>query len=99
MKELTPIMAASLADAVYSLKKDGQEFKFFDALRLPVKNNFDFNLNNHRIQGVSGSIVSRLLKPANRFCCYRGWQSGLCWRSCGGYSWHRWATRSYYRFT
>lgn len=32
MSELTPIMAASLADAVYNLKKDGRERSFIAAL-------------------------------------------------------------------
>ncbi|MGY5727864.1 hypothetical protein ACXHPS_17310, partial [Vibrio cincinnatiensis] len=67
MSELTPIMAASLADAVYNLKKDGRERSFIAALPPQVENNFDFNLNNHRIQGVSGSIVSRLLNRQTGF--------------------------------
>lgn len=67
MKELTPLMAASLADAVYSLKESGKERQFSESLPPQVKNNFEFDLSNHRIKGVSGSIVSRLLNRQTGF--------------------------------
>ncbi|MCG3727821.1 lipase family protein, partial [Vibrio cincinnatiensis] len=67
MNELTPLMAASLANSVYTLKEKGMEQRFLALLSRQVTNNFDFNLNNHRIQGVSGSIVSRLLNRQTGF--------------------------------
>ncbi|CAM3667020.1 lipase family protein [Rheinheimera salexigens] len=67
MKELTPLMAASLADAVYSLKVSGKENQFSQALPPSVKNNFDFDLANHRVTGVSGGITSRLLNRRTGF--------------------------------
>lgn len=67
MSELTPFMAASLADSVYKLKKSGQEKVFTDSLPLLVTKNFDFDLANHRITGVSGSIVSRLFNQKTGF--------------------------------
>lgn len=67
MTELTPFMAASLADTVYKLKKSGQEKVFTDALPPQITKNFDFDLSNHRITGVSGSIISRLFNRQTGF--------------------------------
>ncbi|MCS6177988.1 lipase family protein [Shewanella baltica] len=67
MNELTPLMAASLADSVYLLKKDGMETAFLKGLRTQVTKNFDFDLSNHRITGISGSIVSRLFNRKTGF--------------------------------
>lgn len=67
MNQLTPIMAASLANSVYILKENGREKEFLLDLNTQVTRNFDFDLSNHRLTGVSGSIVSRLLNRKTGF--------------------------------
>lgn len=67
MNELTPLMAASLANSVYLLKENGREKEFSLELNTQVTKNFDFDLNNHRLTGVSGSIVSRLFNRRTGF--------------------------------
>ena len=67
MNELTPLMAASLANSVYLLKESGKEKEFALDLNTQVTRNFDFDLDKHRITGVSGSIVSRLFNRKTGF--------------------------------
>lgn len=67
MNELTPLMAASLANSVYLLKENGMEKEFFLGLKTQVTKNFDFDLNSRRITGISESIVSRLFNRRTGF--------------------------------
>ncbi|WP_159817926.1 lipase family protein [Colwellia sp. 20A7] len=60
MRDLTPTLAVTLADAAYDIKnKTGDSYR--SAALITLSNDFEFNLSNNVVQGVSGSFMEHLL--------------------------------------
>lgn len=67
MQTLTPKMASVLANAAYDIRTAGKNGNYEIDLPPVIRNNFNFDLKNGPIQGVSGGMLSRVLNRKTGF--------------------------------
>ena len=77
MRELTPRMAVNAADAAYQIEELTPEGKYNAPALTALSKDFDFNLSNNVVQGISGSFMEHIFKHKTGFAVIgTGKQSG-----------------------
>lgn len=67
MRDLTPKIAVTLADAAYDIKDKNPTGNYKSLALKELSNDFDFNLSNNVVQGTSGSFMEHIFKHKTGF--------------------------------
>ena len=67
MRDLTPRLAVDLAAAAYEIKARDKRGDYDTPILNTLSKDFDFNLSNNVVQGISGSFMEHLFKHKTGF--------------------------------
>jgi hypothetical protein len=67
MRDLTPQIAVTLAEAAYDIKDKNPAGNYKSLALSDLSKDFDFNLSNNVVQGTSGSVLEHIFKHKTGF--------------------------------